>query len=73
MQVTRKSLMSGQVNTLELDVTPEQMERLERRQGLVQDIFPNLPAGEREFLLTGTTPEEWQQAIGRWRGKGALR
>ena len=26
---------------------------------LVQDIFPNLDADEREFIMTGYTPEDW--------------
>jgi len=26
---------------------------------MVQDAFPNLNDGEREFLMTGITPKEW--------------
>ena len=26
---------------------------------LVQDIFPNLDADEREFIMTGYTAEDW--------------
>jgi len=32
--------------------------------GFVQDIYPNLSADEREFLISGTTPEEWEQMFG---------
>ena len=28
----------------------------------IQEIFPELTADQREFLLTGITPEEWEQA-----------
>jgi hypothetical protein len=28
---------------------------------LIQDAFPFLSDDEREFLLTGTTPEEWRE------------
>lgn len=28
---------------------------------LIQDAFPTLSADEREFLLTGCTPEEWAE------------
>jgi hypothetical protein len=31
-----------------------------RRDGeLIQDIFPELSAEQREFILTGYTPEDW--------------
>lgn len=26
---------------------------------MIQDAFPTLSAAEREFILSGTTPEEW--------------
>jgi hypothetical protein len=53
---------------MELDVTYEQMERFEnRRQNgeYVQTIFPNLTAPEREFILSGITPTEWEQMFGK--------
>lgn len=28
---------------------------------LIQNAFPELSAGEREFLITGITPEEWNE------------
>jgi hypothetical protein len=31
--------------------------------GLIQDCLPYLSADEREFLMTGITPEEWGQAF----------
>ena len=30
----------------------------------IQDAFPNLDAGQREFILTGVTPEEWDKVMG---------
>lgn len=30
----------------------------------VQDAFPYLSSDEREFILTGITPEEWNQVFG---------
>jgi hypothetical protein len=62
MYITRKSQLSGQEHTLNLDVTFEQLHRFENRKitgEYVQTIFSNLPAPEREFILTGITPEEW--------------
>ena len=30
----------------------------------IQDAFPMLTADEREFIQSGTTPEEWKQMFG---------
>ena len=32
---------------------------------LVQNAFPDLSADDREFILTGITPEEWDQIFGK--------
>ena len=63
MQITRTSMFSGKANTLDLDVTAEQIAAW---QGgvLIQDAMPQLSAGEREFLKTGVTPQEWDEMFG---------
>jgi len=43
-----------------LPVTNEQIDRWEGG-ALVQDVFPHLTPSEREFLISGVTPEEWGQ------------
>jgi|ADurb_H2B_03_Slu_FD_contig_21_2767912_length_467_multi_5_in_0_out_0_1 hypothetical protein len=58
MEITRKSMMSGIVRTRDLPITAEQLIAWER--GVhAQDAFPNLSAGDREFIMTGITDEEW--------------
>lgn len=67
MRVTRISQLSRKEHTMELDVTEEQLNRFENRREngeYVQTIFPNLSAPEREFILTGITPTEWNQMFG---------
>lgn len=60
MKVTRKSSFSGKENTMDLDITEEQLADYETTNGpLVQNAFPNLSADEREFIMTGITPDEW--------------
>ena len=60
MQVTRTSPFTGIVNTMELDVTQEQIDELvEPNRRLIQEIFPNLTSAEREFIKTGYTQEDW--------------
>lgn len=66
MRVTRTSLFTRKVHTLEIDVTPEQLAEIDlgpsgRR--FIQDICPHLSADDREFLMTGVTAEEWAEAF----------
>jgi hypothetical protein len=66
MQITKTSQLTGKTHTLELDVTKEQMERFENRianREYVQTIFPHLEAKYREFILTGITPQEWNETF----------
>ena len=68
MQVTRRSQFTGNYNTMNLNITQEQLSEYENRElgkgRLIQDIFPNLNASEREFLMTGTTQQEWDDMFG---------
>jgi hypothetical protein len=59
--------LTGKENTLNIDVTPEQLARIENRMNtteLIQNIVPNLSMADREFLMTGITNEEWIRAFG---------
>ena len=60
MQITRTSPISGQVNTLEIDVTPEQLAAWQAGT-LIQRAMPHLTADEREFIMTGITASEWDE------------
>ena len=62
MIVQRRSIISGQVNTMNIDCTEEQLNRHKMGE-LVQDVFPNLSVEEREFLISGVTPEEWDNTF----------
>jgi len=64
MQITRKSMFTGKTQTMDLAVTEEQMRKYETGRELIQNCFPDLDAGEREFIKTGVTPEEWQKTFG---------
>ena len=62
MEITRKSMMSGITRTRDLPITAAQLTAWES--GVyAQDAFPNLSAGDREFIMTGTTDEEWDAAF----------
>ena len=64
MQVKRTSSLSGKEYTMELDVTQEQLDRFDKRREngeYVQTIFPHLTSEEREFIMTGISPTEWNE------------
>ena len=63
MNITRTSWVSGEVNTLDLPVTQEQLD-LYAAGALLQDAFPNLNPDEREFIKSGITAEEWDSLFG---------
>ena len=63
MEITRTSPFSGIVNTREIPVTQEQLDRWNAGE-LIQHAMPNISADDREFILTGITPEEWSAIFG---------
>ena len=62
MQITRTSPFSGAINTREIPVTAEQLHAWESGV-LIQNAMPNVSADDREFLMTGITPEEWEETF----------
>jgi len=63
MQITRTSMISGNTNTMELNVTLEQIAQWENGMN-IQQAMPDLSAEEREFVKTGMTPTEWEELFG---------
>lgn len=58
MEITRNSHATGKVHTIDLPITQEQIDKYNSG-ALVQDAFPHLTADQREFIISGTTAEEW--------------
>ena len=58
MLITRTSMFSGKVRSMELPITEAQIIAYQNG-ALIQNAFPNLTASEREFYKTGITDEEW--------------
>ena len=63
MKINRKSKLTGIFHTREINVTKEQIVRWKSGE-LIQDVMPHLSIGEREFLITGITEEEWLKTFG---------
>lgn len=64
MKITKTSTLTGRVHTMDLPITQEQIDRWERGT-LIQVAMPRLNPDEREFLISGITPEEWEETFGR--------
>lgn len=62
MQITRKSNLTGIERTQEIPVTPDQL-RSWKEGALIQRAMPNLTPSQREFIMTGITDEEWDEAF----------
>ena len=63
MLITRQSLIRGNINSMSLPITEEQYNAWEQGT-LVQVAMPHLSPDEREFVMTGITPEEWTETFG---------
>lgn len=63
MMITRVSQMSRKEHTLEVPCTQAQYDAWTRGQH-IQDAMPDVPAPLREFVMTGTTPQEWDETFG---------
>jgi hypothetical protein len=63
MLINRISQVSGKEHVMDIDVTFAQM-REWNNGTLIQDAMPNLSDDEREFLMTGITPQEWEELFG---------
>ena len=63
MLVTKQSPISGKMNSMELPITEAQL-KAHQNVELVQNVFPTLSREEREFLVSGISPKEWNDLFG---------
>lgn len=63
MLIKRQSMLTGAIHEMDLPVTNEQL--AEWMSGsLIQNVMTHLSPDQREFLMTGTIPEEWDAEFG---------
>ena len=60
MLVTKRSSLSGNTNSREINVTQAQLDDWASGT-FIQVAMSNLSPDDREFLMTGITPEEWDK------------
>jgi len=58
MKITKTSILSGITRTKEINVNQSQIDKWKAGM-LIQDAMPDVSVDEREFIMTGSTPEEW--------------
>ena len=60
MKIVRKSPLTGLIVTREIAVTESQIRAWEKGE-LIQDVMPELSADDREFIISGCTPEDFNK------------
>lgn len=60
MTITRINPFSGETNTMDIDVTQDQIDTWKAGQP-IQYAMPDLSADEREFIMTGITPGQYDE------------
>jgi hypothetical protein len=63
MKIVRKSPISGRLVARTIPVTPEQLAAWQAG-ALIQEAMPQLSPEDREFILSGISPEEFAATFG---------
>ena len=63
MEITRTSPFTGKTNTRDIPVTQGQLDAW-MHGVLIQVAMPDVSPEDREFIMTGITPEEWSDTFG---------
>ena len=60
VKVHKVSILSGKEGSMVLPTRQGELEYWHETDALVQDVFPHFDANQREFLISGATPQEWE-------------
>lgn len=58
MKITRISPLTGIEHTMDLDISTDQLQRYNNGE-LIQNVLSHLSDDEREFIISGCTPEDF--------------
>ena len=64
MKITRRCPFTGEHHTWDIAVTEQQLLAWQNGK-LIQDAMPDLTADEREFIMSGIVPEQWNRIFGK--------
>ena len=62
VRITKTSMLSGLQSSMDLPVRQGHIDHW-LGGALIQDAMPHLDPDQREFLMTGITPDEWNEAF----------
>lgn len=62
MIVIRTSPFNNKTYEWNIPVTKEQMDKW-KAGAMIQNAMPNLSPDQREFLMTGITPDQWDETF----------
>lgn len=54
-------MLTGKIHELELPITESELHSYYASGVCIQNYFPQLDANQREFIISGSTPEEWDE------------
>lgn len=67
VQVTRTSILDGVARTIEIPLTEAEFTAAfwawRSKDKLIQEAFPTLTPGQREFIKSGITDEQWEETF----------
>lgn len=62
--LSRKSILTNVWRDRVMHLRESDLDAYEAGECLIQTAFPYLSAEDREWIMTGITPEEWAEAMG---------
>jgi hypothetical protein len=63
MEIKRVSVITGIERELDIPVSEKAWNDWKLGLGSINDCMPDLSDADREFILSGITPEEWTEAF----------
>lgn len=63
MKITKTSTLTGITRTKDIPMSDDQYQRYVEGDELIQNIFPELDPDTREFLISGISAGEWDEAF----------
>ena len=64
VRVYKQSVFTGKHHSMVLPTRQGNLEHWIDTGALVQDMFPHFNVDQLEFLISGITPEEWDETFG---------
>lgn len=58
MTFTKRSPITGNINSRDIDITEDQFQAWQDGE-MIQVAMSNVSADDREFIISGMTPEDW--------------